>query len=110
MPPRLPADQRWLSPLTDQRGVALVVTLLIITLVAVIVLDVNYLMRVDIHAAANFRDGMRSYYLAKGGVNLTREVFGRNLQELEELKKTLLAGNSQTLPLGGGEVTIRVVD
>jgi general secretion pathway protein K len=89
---------------------ALVLTLLIVTLVAVIVLDINYLMRVDVHAAANFRDGVRSYYLAKGGITLTREVFSRNLQELAELKKTLLSGGSQTLPLGDGEVTVRIVD
>jgi general secretion pathway protein K len=78
--------------------------------VAVIVLDVNYLMRVDVHAAANFRDGVRSYYLAKGGITLAREVFSRDIQELEELKRTLLSGGSQTLPLGDGEVTVRVID
>jgi general secretion pathway protein K len=109
MPSRLPRRRRW-QPLADQQGVALVVTLLIITLVAVVVLDVNYLMRVDVHAAANFRDGVRAYYLAKGGVNLTREVLNRNVQELEEVKKTLLAGGAQTIPLGDGEVTVRVVD
>jgi general secretion pathway protein K len=103
-------SQGWKHPLRDEGGVALVLTLLIITLVAVIVLDVHYLMRVDVHASANFRDGVRSYYLAKGGINLTREVFSRNIQELAELKKTLLAGGSQTLPLGDGEVTVRVVD
>jgi general secretion pathway protein K len=102
--------QGWLQPLTDQGGVALVVTLLIVTLVAVIVLDVNYLTRVDVHASANFRDGVRSYYLAKGGIHVTREVFSRNIQELEALKNALLLGGTQTLPLGDGEVTVRVVD
>src|SRR5919106_1407577 len=107
---RRPFQRHWLHPLTDQGGVALVVTLLIVTLVAVIVLDVNYLMRVDVHAAANFRDGVRSYYLAKGGLYFTQEVFSRNIQELEALKNILLSGGSHTLPLGDGEVTVRVVD
>jgi general secretion pathway protein K len=98
------------NPLANERGVALVITLVIVTLVAVVVLDVNYLMRVDVHAAANFRDGIRSYYLAKSGVNLTRELFSRNLQEFEELKNTLLMGGTHTLPIGDGSVTIRVVD
>lgn len=102
--------QCWLYPLADQQGVALVVTLLIVTLVAVIVLDVNYLMRVDVHASANFRDGVRSYYLAKGGINLTRELFSREIQEMEELKHNLVSGSVQTLPIGDGEVTVRVVD
>jgi general secretion pathway protein K len=98
------------NPLANERGVALVITLLIVTLVAVVVLDVNYLMRVDVHAAANFRDGMRSYYMAKSGVSLTQELFSRNLQEFEELKNTLLLGGTHTLPMGDGSVTIRVVD
>ena len=75
-------------------GVALVIALVIITLVAVVVLDLNYLMRVDVHASANFRDGIRSYYLAKSGITLVNELFGpkfQNVQELEQLKNTLLA-------------------
>jgi general secretion pathway protein K len=87
-----------------------VITLVIVTLVAVVVLDVNYLMRVDVHAAANFRDGIRAYYLAKSGVNLTQELFRRNLQEYEELKNTLLLGGTHTLPIADGSVTIRVID
>jgi general secretion pathway protein K len=94
-------------------GVALMITLVIITLVAVVVLDLNYLMRVDVHASANFRDGIRSYYLAKSGITLVNELFGpkfQNVQELEQLKNTLLAGGSQTLPLGDGQVALRVMD
>jgi len=103
----LPRDK---NSLANERGVALVITLLIVTLVAVVVLDVNYLMRVDVHAAANFRDGIRSYYLAKSGVNLTQELFSRTVQEFEELKNTLLLGGAHTLPIGDGSVTIRVID
>jgi general secretion pathway protein K len=102
--------QRWYRPLTDEAGVALVLTLVIVTLVAVIVLELNYLMRVDIHTSANFRDGVRSYYLAKSGVTVIKELFSRNIQELEELKNALLAGGSHTLPIGEGSATVRVID
>jgi general secretion pathway protein K len=105
-----PHKQRWYQPLTDEAGVALVLTLVIVTLVAVIVLELNYLMRVDVHTSTNFRDGVRSYYLAKSGVNLVRELFSRNIQELEEVKNTLLAGGSHTLPIGEGSASIRVID
>ena len=73
---------------------ALVLTLIIVTLVAIIVLDLNYLMRVDVHASANFRDGVRAYYLAKSGVNVVKELFRRNNQELEEIKNALLTGDA----------------
>jgi general secretion pathway protein K len=96
--------------LANEAGVALVITLIIVTLVAIIVLDLNYLMRVDVHASANFRDGVRAYYLAKSGVNVVKELFSRNIEEFEELKNTLLAGSPQTLPIGEESVTVRVID
>jgi general secretion pathway protein K len=102
--------QRWYRPLTDEAGVALVLTLVIVTLVAIIVLELNYLMRVDVHASTNFRDGVRSYYLAKSGVVVVKELFSRNVQELEELKNVLLAGGSHTLPIGDGSASVRVID
>jgi general secretion pathway protein K len=105
-----PRMQRWYRPLTDEGGVALVLTLVIVTLVAIIVLELNYLMRVDVHASSNFRDGVRSYYLAKSGVNVVKELFSRDIQELEEVKDTLLAGGSHTLPIGEGSATVRVID
>jgi general secretion pathway protein K len=102
--------QRWLRPVANESGVALVLTLVIVTLVAIIVLELNYLMRVDVHASTNFRDGVRAYYLAKSGVTVVKELFSRDIQELEELKNTLLAGGSHTLPIGEGETTVRVID
>jgi general secretion pathway protein K len=105
-----PRAQRRFQPLADESGMALVLTLLIVTLVAVVVLELNYLMRVDVHASANFRDGVRAYYLAKSGVNVVKELLSRNIQELEELKNTLLTGGTHTLPVGEGSVTVRVVD
>ena len=102
--------QPWPRLITDETGVALVVTLVIVTLVAIIVLELNYLMRVDVHASTNFRDGVKAYYLAKSGVTVVKELFSRDTQELEELKDTLLAGGSHTLPLGEGSATVRVID
>jgi general secretion pathway protein K len=105
-----PGRQDWYRPLTGEAGVALVITLVIVTLVAIIVLELNYLMRVDVHASANFRDGVRAYYLAKSGVNVVKELFGRNIQELDELKTALLAGGPQELPIGDDSASVRVID
>jgi general secretion pathway protein K len=106
---KVPMDPWW-DPFHHERGLALLVTLLIVTLVAVVVLDLNYLTRVEVHSAANFRDEVRAYYLAKSGVTLVGELFRRDLPELAELKRHLLAGMPQTLPLGEDSVTVRVVD
>jgi general secretion pathway protein K len=105
-----PRKQYWRRPLTNEAGVALVLTLVIVTLVAIIVLDLNYLMRVDVHASANFRDGVKAYYLAKSGVTLVKELFGRNSQEVDEIKNALLTGAPQTLPIGEDSASVRVMD
>jgi general secretion pathway protein K len=101
---------RWWDPCHDERGVALLVTLLVVTPMAVVVLDLNYLTRVEVHSAANFRDQSRACYLAKSGVTLASELLRRNVPELAELKRHLLAGLPQTLPVGEDVVTVRVVD
>jgi general secretion pathway protein K len=100
----------WLRPLTDEAGVALVVTVIIVTLVAIIVLELNYLMRVDVHASTNFRDGVKAYYLAKSAVTVVKELFSRDIQEFEELKDTLLAGGAHPLPIGESSANVRVID
>jgi general secretion pathway protein K len=105
-----PHMQRWYRPITDEAGVALVLTLVIVTLVAIIVLELNFLMRVDVHASTNFRDGVRAYYLAKSGVTVVKELFSRDIPEFEELKNLLLAGGSHTLPIGEGSATVRLID
>jgi general secretion pathway protein K len=105
-----PHRRRWSRLIADEGGVALVITLIIVTLVAILVLELNYLMRVDLHASVNFRDGTKAYYLAKSGVTVVKELFSRDIQELEELKNTLLAGESHTLPIGDESVTVRVID
>jgi len=66
--------------------------------------------RVEVHSAANFRDQFRAYYLAKSGVTLVGELLRRNVPELAELKRYLLAGLPQTLPIGEDAVTVRLVD
>jgi general secretion pathway protein K len=103
-------SRRCLHVAADESGMALVMTLLIVTLVAVVVLELNYLMRVEVHASTNFRDGIRSYYLAKSGITVVKELLSRNVEEFEELKNTLLTGGTHTLSIGEGSATIRVID
>jgi general secretion pathway protein K len=95
-----PRSRHCLHAAADESGMALVLTLLIVTLVAVVVLELNYLMRVEVHASTNFRDGIRSYYLAKSGITVVKELLSRNVQEFEELKNTLLAGGTHTISIG----------
>ena len=67
----------WISPLSfilrcqeietgninGERGIALVLALLVITILCVMVIEFNYLMRVDITLAANVRDQNKAMYI-----------------------------------------------
>lgn len=56
-------------PLSDNRGVALILTISIVTLIVALTLQFNGAMRSEIHAAMNLRDGVRLSAVARSGFN-----------------------------------------
>lgn len=61
------------TPLDDRpRGVAIVLALVTIAILSMVVVDFAYSARVNTVMATNERDNLKSYYLAKSGVNLSR--------------------------------------
>ena len=96
----------------DNKGIALIITLLVLTLLVTLILDFNSSMRVEARNAANFRDTIRAYYLAKSGITFARTV-------LEEDGKTgykydgpdeLWAQHIPPIPVGDGFVTVKITD
>jgi general secretion pathway protein K len=57
-----------------QRGIALVLTLLILTILVVTGLELNRAMRVEASLAGNFRDLTQASYIAQSGVEIARVV------------------------------------
>ncbi len=96
----------------NSKGIALVITLLVLTLLIVIILEFNSEMRVEARAAANFRDEMRSFYLAKSGVTFAIAVLeedDRSDQNVDSLDETW-AQKLPPIPLGDGFVTVEITD
>lgn len=52
----------------DDKGIALLVVLAVVAILAVVVFDFSFSTRVDMHVAANFRDRLIALQAAKGGV------------------------------------------
>ena len=67
-----------------ERGVALVLILLVITILCVMVVEFNYLMRVDITIAANIRDENRALYIAKAGVNAAVAILKKDDNDYDD--------------------------
>ncbi len=53
----------------NQGGIALIFSLIVIALLSVLVIELNFLARVDASIVGNWENERRAYYLAKGGVN-----------------------------------------
>ncbi|MBI5406781.1 MAG: type II secretion system minor pseudopilin GspK [Nitrospirae bacterium] len=96
----------------DDSGVALVITLLVLTLLLTIILEFNLGMRVEARAAANFRDDMKAYYLARSGITFAMAL-------LEEDSRTepgydsldeLWAQKIPPIPVGDGLVSVTITD
>ena len=71
----------------DDKGIALLVVLAVVAILAVVVFDFSFSTRVDMHVAANFRDRLIALQAAEGGIHygiylLRQDDPGRdNLQE-----------------------------
>ncbi|NRD54347.1 general secretion pathway protein GspK [Corallococcus exiguus] len=66
--PRSPAERKH----RRSRGVALIIALVSITLLTVVATEFAYNSRVDLQLAANQRDEVRAYYMARSGLSLGR--------------------------------------
>ena len=64
----------------NERGIALLLVLLVTTLLIALIFEFFYGTRVSLREAVNFRDGQRAYYLAWSGVNFAGKLLADNLK------------------------------
>jgi len=64
----------------NDRGVALIIVLLVTALLIALIFEFAYGTRISLRAAVNFRDSQRAYYLARSGVNFVGRYLAGNLQ------------------------------
>ncbi len=66
--------------LKSNRGVALIIVLLVTALLTALIFEFAYGTRISLRAAVNFRDSQRAYYLARSGVNFVGRTLAANLK------------------------------
>lgn len=94
-----------------EEGIVLIITLLIITLLVTLIVEFDYLTRVDLRTATNFRDGVKAYYLARSAVNATRVLLKDDRARSNYDALTELWANPLPLyPLGDGYVSGEIID
>jgi general secretion pathway protein K len=68
----------------DEKGVALVLTLVVIALLVSLVVDFSYTMHVELTLAANMRDETKALYAARSGVEVAKLLLLEDEKEKDE--------------------------
>lgn len=103
--------------LNNNRGIALMITILVISLIMAITLQFNRSMRVKMQASANIRDGVKLTYIAKSAFNAARALLMADAQDgdndtlMEDWAKAeMLAAFSASVFEGGDQFTLKIND
>ena len=92
----------------DERGVALLLALLVTTLLIALVFEFSYATRISMRAAVNFRDGQRAEFLARSGINFAGKILADNLRN-GKLQDNLAQKEWQVVPIvSAGDTELRV--
>ncbi len=98
--PRRPGKKK------NERGVALIIAVISIAILTAVATEFMYSSRVDLQMAANQRDDIRAYYMARSGIGLARLMLSFQKQldniQLPPGLMEMLGGGGLSGLLGGG--------
>ncbi len=95
--------------LQKERGMALLLVLLVVVLLTTLLTEFAFSTLVDLRLTETFRDNIRAYYLAKGGINAGSMLLKRDRNRHDSLDELWHQGITD-YPVGDGTVTIRIED
>jgi general secretion pathway protein K len=98
--------------LQNERGLALVITLLVVVLLTTLILELDSSTRTDLLAAVNFRDGTKATYLAQSGISAAKAVLRDDARHsgAYDAFDELWAIPFPAYPVGDGTVTVSIQD
>jgi len=95
----------------SEKGVALILTLLIAAILVILVVETNYSTQVDVRIAGNVRNDLQASYLAKSGVNIAISYLKYDGQNTETDNLTEdWAKSYPPFPIGEGFVNVMIED
>ncbi|MFQ5509306.1 MAG: type II secretion system minor pseudopilin GspK [Leptospirillia bacterium] len=105
-PVRPPQKHSW-NPLANERGIALILTLLVVALLTVLIIEFDFRTRIDLRQTGNFRDDTQAYLLADSAVQATRALMVNTLGETNYYTPSVI--NDELLGFGqAGDNTIKL--
>src|ERR1041385_1428501 len=81
MHPARPPAERTMKRRARESGIALLVTLLVVTLLTILVVEFTYSTEVDAHLTRNALNSLQARYLARAGLTLAETVLRLDVQQ-----------------------------
>jgi general secretion pathway protein K len=100
-----------MNPLNNQRGIALLLTLVVLVLLTAVIVEFDYGAKINLITAGNFRDEIQATYLAKAGATAARAALkddAENSTDHDGLDE--LWAQPVSLPVGEGFVSGEITD
>jgi general secretion pathway protein K len=95
-------------PMSNDRGVALLIVLLVTALLTALIVEFAYGTRVSLRSAVNYRNRERAYFIARSGVNAVGTLLSDNLKK-NKLQENLDQRDWQPVPfIAGNDTELRV--
>jgi len=100
------------NPIKNERGVVLLVALLVVALCVALVVEINYDSRIKLNYASNYKEELSAYYIARSGVQAARALLETDARESrhDSTKETWAQTASFPLPVGEGVLTLIIED
>ncbi|HNS54983.1 MAG TPA: type II secretion system protein GspK, partial [Syntrophales bacterium] len=102
------------NPLRNERGIALILVLLAVSVIVVLTLQLNIASRAQVHEAANLSDGIRVLYIAKSGVFAGMGLLSEDRGDADTLNeawaRTEVIGEQSKDYFEGGRLELTIED
>jgi general secretion pathway protein K len=95
--------------LRDQKGMALLLVLVIVALLTALLTEFSFSTLVDLRATETFRDRTKAYYLARGGIEAARMILREDRNNWDHPSE-FWGEELPTVPVGEGDVRLKIVD
>ncbi len=116
-------QQKISSPLSESKGVALIMVLWVIAILSVVVFEFCFAMRTEVHITNNYKEELQCYAMAEGGIERAiTELIYKHDPRVQQIRKTLISqesaqdqkewvadGRSYPLPFNQGTCEMRIM-
>lgn len=98
-----------MTTLTNQRGMALLLVLIVVALLSSLLIEFSFSSLVDLRATETFRDRTKAFYLAKGGIEAARAILNEDDNDFDHPSE-FWGDELVNIPAGDGDISIRIDD